>query len=143
MGLRRPKVFLDSSVILAGMFRSEGGSGALIYAIELRLVDAYVSELVIAEVSRNLIRKGSSHASTKFNRLLDVGQITVVPDPTLKQVIRAEQLINVKDAPILAAALTVPIDILVTLDTKDFAPLRKQHDIPFAVMTPGEFLPQI
>src|SRR5260221_9877244 len=123
MGSARPKVFLDSSGILAGMFRSEGVSGALLYAVELHLVDAYVSELVIAEVKRNLISKGSAHATVVFDRLLRLGRITVVPDPSHNQIIRAEQLINVKDAPILDAALTAPIDILVTLDAKDFAPL--------------------
>jgi predicted nucleic acid-binding protein len=138
---RIPKIFLDSSVIIAGIFRDEGGSGAILYAIELGLAQGYISKQVIEEVRRNLQAKGAMETVKKFELLLKMPSLHKINDPAKSDIYEASRFVPPKDAPILAAAQLAKVDYLITLDIKDFRQLLGGKDsFKMQVMTPRAFL---
>lgn len=140
-GLAIPKVFLDSSAIIAGIFRNEGGAGAILYAIELGLVEGYISKQVYEELNQNLLAKGGEATWQKFDQLITKQILNVLDDPSKRLIAEVLKYVPAKDVPIVAAAALVPIDYLVTLDVKDFKVLMKEKSpYKFLVVTPGDFL---
>jgi len=137
------KVVLDSSVILAGLFNTEGGSGSLLYAAELGLVKAYTSSDIITEVSRNIMQKGNNQLHEVFQGLIKKNTFELVPSPKPEDLKRATQFVVKKDIAILAICFKLPIDCFVTLDQKDFGDLMKDSPFHFQVVTPEMILKQI
>jgi predicted nucleic acid-binding protein len=64
----------------------------------------------------------------------------MVEDPPLALVKEAATVVNLKDAPILAAAQKAQVDYLVTLDKKHFLKARHEIELSPPVVTPEEFL---
>ncbi len=133
------KVFLDSSVIMAALISSSGGSfricressnGKLQAAI-----NRYVHEEVIGVVSRKYPAK-LEHLPV----LLQWSRIAVLPNPRAKLVKQALQIIHPKDAAVLAGAMEAKAEFLISLDRKDFftQTLRNAH-LPLIISTPQEF----
>lgn len=133
------KVFLDSSVIIAGLASGSGGSHKVLLLAELGIVIPYVSEQVITEVLRNIQLKlpGCTEAFyTLFKRLP-----FVLSDPVAEDLMRAKSLINEKDAPVMAAAITAKVDWLLSLDShflKDW-----KGEVGFSAVSPRDFLQQL
>lgn len=137
------KVVLDSSVILAGLFNTEGGSGSLLYAAELGLIKAYTSSAIITEVSRNILQKGNTQLYDVFQRLVKRDVFEIVSEPTPESLKRATGFVVKKDIAILAICFKLPIDYFVTLDQKDFGGLMKDSPFHFEVVTPEKVIKQI
>lgn len=137
---RISRIFLDSSVVMAGILRDEGGSGALLYAIELGLLNGFISQQVIDEVSRNLENKGAKGSVKAFQRFLAASRIETLPNPSRSQINRATMYIHPKDAPILATCLNAKIDYLVTLDVRDFGPIARKTNFSFGIVAPKTVL---
>lgn len=139
---RIPRVFLDSSVIIAGIFRDEGGAGAVLYAIELGLLEGVANHQVIEEVTRNLRNKGATQTLARFQQF--AAQIGVYNGlPSKEQVKHALEYVPPKDAPILAACLSSPVDYLVTLDLQHYGKLIKASPFHFKVATPAQLIKMI
>jgi predicted nucleic acid-binding protein len=64
----------------------------------------------------------------------------MVEDPPLDLVRKAAEAVNLKDAPILAAAQSSGADYLITLDKKHFLKTRERLQLSPPVVTPEEFL---
>ena len=64
----------------------------------------------------------------------------MVEHPPAKAVEKAANLVDRKDAAILAAAMESEADYLITLDRKHFLKRKARNNIPLAVCTPAEFL---
>ncbi|HOV79186.1 MAG TPA: putative toxin-antitoxin system toxin component, PIN family [Bacillota bacterium] len=131
------KVFLDSSVIIAGLASATGASHKVLALAELKLIRPYVSEDVISEVLRNAQKK-LPDSLAHFYMLFKILPFRIV-DPTVKDLEHAKTLINNKDAPILAAAMAGQADWLLSLD-KHFLAAGLQEKAGFAIGPPGKFL---
>lgn len=132
------RVFLDSSVIIAGSASSTGASRAVLILAEIGLFKAIVSQQVIQECQRNLANK-LPVAMPAFLELLTRLALEVVDDPDAQDVARWQTIIEEKDAPILAAALRVNANRILTLNTKDFTPeVALQAGI--ILQTPAQFI---
>lgn len=135
----RWRVFLDTSVLIAGLASPTGASAAirdLGEAEELRIV---LSRQVLIEADRVLFRK--------FPELIERYRLfikNVAPelsdDPPRDVVQAAEAVIDADDAPILAAARHAQVDYLVTLNTKHFLIPKVRVFYSAPIVTPGEFL---
>lgn len=131
------KVFLDSSVIIAGLASTTGGSHKVLALAELNLISPCISEEVVCEVLRNAQKKlpnSLAHFYTLFKTL----PFKII-DSTDKDLKYAKTLINEKDAPILAAAIYGQVDWLLSLD-RHFLTADLQGKVNFTISSPKEFL---
>jgi predicted nucleic acid-binding protein len=96
-----PRVFLDASVIIAGIGSRVGASHAILALAELGLLRPVVCPYVIDEAERNLQRK-IPEALPRYREVQASIPWELVPDPTREQVKPWIGLIIAKDAPVLA-----------------------------------------
>jgi predicted nucleic acid-binding protein len=136
----KPRVFLDSSALIAGLASPTGASNAILTLAEAEIITLVVSEEVLVEVERNLQEK-LPRALPEYRRFLATCPLEKGAVPSGAEVAAARQIIHPDDAPILAAAMALGIDYLVTFNRKHFLDdpevARKSH---LRLGTPGDFL---
>jgi len=140
MSMKQIKVFLDSSVIIAGLASKKGGSYEVLALAELKVLLPCICENVVSEAFRNVQKKlpGSvPYVYTLFKKL----PLKMI-DPSGEDMALAKKLINEKDAPILAAAITGNVDWLLSLDNH-FLEADMEGKINFQICSPGEFLQKV
>lgn len=137
------RLFLDASVIIAGIASLTGASGIILSLCEAGQVQAVVSEAILDECQRNIQRK-LPEMMPRFQRVMKALKLEVVPYPPLEQVRRCEEIIHRKDAHILAAAIEAGPDYLITLDATHFLkdPLLGQKS-GLRIVSPGYFLEEV
>jgi predicted nucleic acid-binding protein len=127
-------------VLIAGLASSTGASNVILTLAEAELLTLVVSDEVFVEAERNLQDK-LPRALLEYRRFLDVCPLEKAPAPSETEVIAACQIIHPKDAPLLAAAISLKVDYLVTLNRKHFLDdpevARKSG---LRLGTPGDFL---
>ncbi len=136
---KRLEVFLDSSVILAGLGSETGASGVVLDLCEAELMVPIISKQVVTEVDRAVSTKLPQLAD-RFRHYFRETCFVMMEDPPLEKVRQAAQQVHVKDAPILAAAQIANADYLVTLDKKHFLNACEEAQFVPPVLTPGELL---
>jgi len=137
MNMRPTKVFLDSSVIIAGLASEIGGSHRVLALAELGLITPYISEEVTEEVMRNIQKKLPESIAHFYTLLKSLPFIIAGADEKARKY--ALTLINEKDAPILAAAISGKVDWLLSLD-KHFLTADWKGNLEFKIASPQEFL---
>jgi len=116
----KPHLFFDSSALFAGVASGTGAERVLLQLAEAKVVEITISEQVIVETERALARRAAA-ALPFFRQALRASHIRIVRDPALAQVLAARNLIGHEaDAPILASAMQVKTDFLVTLNRRHF-----------------------
>ena len=115
----RPRVFLDTSVLLAGLASPRGASNVILALAEAGLLTLVVSEQVLVEAERNLQEK-LPKAIPEYERFLNTCPLERIADPSTEDVVKAKGIIHPKDASILVAAKSAQVDYLVTLNRKHF-----------------------
>jgi len=140
--MKRPRVFLDASVLFAAAASATGASRAIIVLAELGLISVVVSSQVLEEAERNLSNKAPK-ALPFYHQVIESLGLEVVNEPTPGKVAECAEVIEAKDAPILAAAMEAKPARLVTLNTEDFAAPKVIAFSKLAIQTPGEFIQEI
>jgi putative PIN family toxin of toxin-antitoxin system len=138
--MKQSKVFLDSSVIIAGLASKTGGSHEILALAELGLIIPYISEDVVKEVLRNVQDK-LPNCKAYFYSLFKTLTFKLV-DASDKDLEYAKALINEKDAAILAAAISGKVDWLISLD-KHFLIMNWKGKLDFVICSPGDFLQEL
>jgi putative PIN family toxin of toxin-antitoxin system len=136
------KVFIDSSIVIAAVLSPSGGSFRLIRESLFKNYTLLISDYVLEESIRIL--------KTKFPEktyilpiLLENFRFKMTKDPSEKEVEKLIDIIDFKDAPILAAVIKYKTDYLITLDKKHFLNqkvLEFARDKKISILTPKEFL---
>lgn len=134
---KKIKVFYDSSVIIAGPASSRGASCITLSLAEMGVIELYIAEQVVSEVINNVERKLPS-CLPQFFTLFKTLPFRLV-DAKRDHLNRALELINEKDAPLLAVAMSAGVDVLLNLD-KHFLHDELREQLDFVVCTPGDFL---
>ena len=132
------KLFLDANVIFSAAHREQGRSQDLIALAHAGLCELLASQHAIEEARRSLELK-----SAGFERRLAkaLAQITIVAEAPAAPVEWARtQGLPLKDAPILAAAVSAHADLLVTGDSRDFGHLLGHVLRGTRVITPAAAL---
>jgi predicted nucleic acid-binding protein len=111
----RPRVFIDSSVLFTAAYSAKGHSRDLMLMSAAGDVILVLSDFVLEETRRNLAL--TTPGLTVLERIIRDARVEMV-SVTRKQVQDAMQLIVSKDAPILAAAKSAKVNMLVSLDKK-------------------------
>lgn len=135
----KPKVFLDTSALIAGIASTKGAARELLRLAEIGLIELVVSRQVIVEADRNITAK-LPECLEDFRAYLEALAPVLVDDPPIRAVRRFSSLIHPDDAPVLAAAVAAKTDYLVTWDRKHFLTKGPRALMQPKVMTPGEFL---
>lgn len=140
MVLRRLRVLLDTSVVIAGILSPEGGAGAILEACRLGLIELHLTPGIISEATEKFLGKFPELAQL-FEKTLKELNPKVIADPPPKTIRQAAKIIaDPDDAPILAAAQNTPVDYLITLDIKHFLTEKVKDAATFSIVTPGKFL---
>jgi predicted nucleic acid-binding protein len=139
---RRCKVFLDSNVLLSGLFSDKGAPRIILdlLALDLPILAGATGRYNLVEVERNLKKKMPKAMPVYHNYLPRLG-LEVVALPTRETVRSMAGIIAEKDIPVLASAIACGAEYLITGDKKDFARLKKtQQRYNLTIVSPSEFL---
>lgn len=139
MAAERWRVFLDTSVLIAGLASPTGASAAIRQLGEVEESRIVLSQQVLIEADRVLLRK-FSHLMERYRLFIKNLSPELVDDPAPEAVRAAAAVIDPGDALILAAAKEARVDYLVTLNTKHFLLPKVQVFYAAPIVTPGEFL---
>ena len=131
-------VFVDSSVLFSACYSSTGASREIIRQGILGKIKLVISRHIIEEVERNL-EIDAPDVMPIFEEFLSTVSFKVV-HPTKNEVKKASEYVDLKDAPILAAARKAKVDYLVSLDTKHLVKPEVAKRADLNIVLPGEFL---
>jgi len=119
---KRPTVFFNASVILAGLKSPRGGSARLIFWVQEGKIKGIISELILDEVERNL----SKLSLTKRNLVkLSDFRLILAPKGSLVEKFK-KKVVDHGDAHVLASAKEEGVDYLVSLDKKHLLILKNK-----------------
>jgi predicted nucleic acid-binding protein len=110
------RIFLDSSALYAAAFSATGPARRLILKGLEGSITLAISDLVLEEAKRNLT-KNAPVALPYFTILADLFS-PVITNPTKAEVLKAAQIVHLKDAPIVAGAAKAKAGYLATHDVK-------------------------
>ena len=134
----RPRVFLDTNVLVSALY-SAGGPPAAILRLHIEdRITIVVSQLVVEELIRAVHRK-LPDALPLLRELLLSTPPEVVPDPSADEIQRLAPGLNRSDAPVLAAAVNAGADYLVSGDAA-FLREARRLETAVALVTPRELL---
>lgn len=139
MRRQRPKVFLDTSALIAGIASVKGAARAVLQLAETGLIKIIVSRQVIVEADRNIEDKLPEMLG-EYRKFIELLAPSLVDDPSHGEIKRFLTVINPDDAPILAAAVNADADFLITWDKKHFIGKNIHVHPDMKIVTPGEFL---
>lgn len=141
MNSSRRRVFFDASVLFAGCHSPEGASGLIMEACRAGLIEPAVGLMVVGEARGALARKSSSESVARLDRFLAHPDLRVAGVPSPDEIRPHVDLVPSKDCHVIASALAVRAECLLTLDRKHFfTPTVRKATLPFIILTPGEFL---
>ena len=137
----RPRLFLDTSALFAGIWSAEGGARMLLRLGELGVVQLLLSRQVLSEIEQ-VVRRKAEHHLPVLAVLIDRCRAEVVLDAPAELVQQCLQWIpHLGDAHILADAWFCQADFLVTLDKAHLLPLQSpENNLPLRIGTPGDCL---
>jgi len=141
MAKREFRIFLDSNVILSGLFFDTGPPRVILDLLSLNLpmLHAVTGRYNIIEIERNLKKKMPTVISV-YKEYLPKLNLEIVPMPPIAMIKNLSGNTSDKDVPVLASAFIGKADFLVTGDKKDFAKLRIKGIYLFKIVSPSEFL---
>jgi putative PIN family toxin of toxin-antitoxin system len=139
--VKKPSVFLDSSVLLAGLHSNKGGSAAILTQIKKKKLVGFISQSIAEETKRNIQKKFSLKLLSKLEKLIKIVNIKENFEP--KDILKYRKLVDIKDLHVLVFAKSSKSDFLITLDKKHFKTKKLQKaNLSFKIVTPKEFLEQ-
>lgn len=135
----KPRVFLDTSALIAGLLSPYGAAGEIILLHRAKEVELVISEYVLEEIKRSSFYRSHVFALRLTNLLFT--DLKVLPYPSRSSVKSAAKVISEKDAPILASAKQAKVNTLVTWD-KEFLSKKVESFLGSPIYLPGDFLKQ-
>jgi putative PIN family toxin of toxin-antitoxin system len=132
-------IFLDASVVLAGLASPNGGSGYLFHAARQQKLTLFATPLVIGEVYRHLTKLNLT--PDDLAALLDNQVILLVPNPPESLISQCSAYtVDPDDAHVLAGAIASKVNYLLSLDQKHILTDKvKQNLAPIQVLSPKSF----
>lgn len=132
------RLFLDANVIFSAAHTQEGRAQDLIALARVGFCTLVTSPHALEEARRNLALKSRGHEPRLAAALAQVSLVAEAP-AVLVQWAQAQGL-PLKDAPILAAAVSAAAEYLVTGDARDFGHLYDQALRGVTTVTPAKAL---
>jgi len=138
---KRCKVFLDSNVLLSGLFSDRGAPRMILDLLTLHLpiLAGATGRYNLMEVERNLKKKMPA-AIPLYREYLPRLGLQIVALPSRETVKSMTGVIAEKDIPILASAVACSAEYLITGDKKDFAGLKTNRRFNLTIIGPPDFI---
>ncbi len=139
---RNPTLFLDTSVILAAVFSSRGGSAGILDLVRKNFLKIIITEAVVIEAHRKIQKKYGVKELATLEKVLTGFQASIKSTPPKAEWKKFDKYITDQDdRHILASADIYTVDYLVTLDKKHFF-TEEIGRVPskFKIHTPHTFL---
>lgn len=134
-------VFIDTSVLFSACLSKIGASALILGFCRKKTIKGYVSRYVLSEIKRNAGKKLDQLGKQRLNFYVLQSNLAITDDPIFEEIQIFQKLINIKDAPILAAAVKNKTDYLITHNTKDFLMSEIKNFIkPLTILTPRDFV---
>lgn len=133
-------VFLGSTVLIAAAISGQGRARDLVLEGLRGHCKLHLSTLVLRETEHNLAKK-QPKALPVFE-ILRAALLSSITDPSTSLVLQVAEVIEPKDAPIVAAAIAAQTTYLATYDRKHLLRKKDQINQHFSVIvaTPDEIL---
>ena len=138
------KIFVDSSVLYSAMYSTTGASAELLRLSQFhpQKIKLIYSFYVLLEVQANLSSK-ASELLEYFEIFVDSIDPKQIIDPTKSQIEKVAKYTDIKDAPIVAAAIKSKVDLLATLDKKHLIrPLQVARKSKVKIVLPDQAFEQ-
>jgi predicted nucleic acid-binding protein len=138
------RVFLDSNVIISGLFSDRGAPCIIldILCLGLPVMRGMTGRYNLIEIERNLEKKMPAVLPI-YKKYFPKMHLEIVPVPPVEEVRRFAGVLPAKDVPVLVSALLGKADFLITGDKKDFSRFRGMRKYRMAVVSPSEFVDTI
>ena len=111
------RVFLDASVLFSASYSSRGASREIIRRGIWGELTVVVSRYVLEEVRRSLEAK-AARAVDAYEEFVSLLSPEITPDASHAELKEAASYVNLKDAPVVAAAVRAEVEYLVTLERR-------------------------
>ncbi|MGD0887111.1 MAG: hypothetical protein ABSA46_19890 [Thermodesulfovibrionales bacterium] len=134
-------MFLDSNVLLSGLFSDKGAPRIILDLLTLNLpmLTGATGRYNLIEVEQNL-KKKMPEALPLYHKYLPKLRLEIVALPSQSTVTSMAGAISEKDVPVLASVIACGAEYLITGDKKDFARLRNVKKYNFKIVSPSEFI---
>ena len=144
MAGKKTRVFLDSNVLLSGLFSDKGAPRLLldVLCLDLPVLAGVTGQFNVTELERNL-RKKMPAVLPIYRAYFPKLKLEIIPFPSKGDVRRLAGAATAKDIPVLASAISGDADYLVTGDKKLYLSAKEKHKLPFKIVSPPEFLRSI
>ncbi len=136
--LTKPRVYIDTDVLIAACASRGGASHIIVKLAELTLVTGLISEAVRLEAERNLLKK-LPQALPAYRALVRAAKLHEVPLPSASELAHYRGQGDPKDLVHLVAACKADCAFLVTHNTRHYSPASGSPE----VLTPGELVHRI
>jgi predicted nucleic acid-binding protein len=141
MELKKHRIFLDSNVIMSGLF-SEKGAPRLILdllTLDLPVLAGLTGRLNLLEIERDIGKK-MPDALSVWQLYLPQLRLEVFPTPSSWDLALLGDAAEGKDLSIVASASNGKADHFVSGDERLLSRLADRTDLPFRTSAPAEFL---
>lgn len=144
MEKERHRIFLDSNVILSGLFSSTGAPRLIldILSLDLPALFGLTGRYNLVEIERN-IEKKMPEALSIYRHYLAKLKLEVIPLPSQGDLAPLKGAADDKDLPVLASAINGKADHFVTGDKKLITLIGPKGSLPFRAASPAEFLDRV
>ena len=133
------RIFLDSNVIISGIYSKAGPPGRILDMHTDGRIQIVVCKFVLEEVIRNIRVKRSKDIPALY-AFLSNAPPTVAVDPGINEILLWAKYLSQEDAIILAAAIHARVDCFITGD-KHFHSAALQHQkLNLKILTSAEFI---
>ena len=132
-------LFFDASCLVAAAGSPSGGSAFLLSYCASGLLRAAVSQPVLLEAERNILRKLGPEVLHAYRRLVLLTPLSVVELPPAAEASWWTGLVNQKDEHVLIAAMEAQAQYLLTLD-RGLAEQVNRANLALRALSPGEFI---
>src|SRR4051794_16307629 len=132
-------LFFDSSCLIAAAGSPTGGSSLLLASCARGFLKGAVSHAVLSEAEGNILSNLQPPALSRYRQEILAIPLTVAPIPSTPERKTAAPITGEKDAHVLASALHVGAEYLITLD-KQLANRIREAQLSVAALSPGEVI---
>ena len=136
MPVPKPRLFLDTNVLVAGARSTTGASHVILRLSQWTIVEGIISQQVTTEAER--VVQAKLPQALPALRLLIGEAVTIVDDPSPEELEDFEGQADTDDLPLLVAAVKNGCRYLLTFNTRDYYPNLETTDLE--ILPPGEFL---
>ncbi len=134
------KVFLDASALFSAVHSEIGGARLILKLGEAGAVELWIGPWVLREVEAVLERKSPS-SKPYFALLLDRSRIQVGQEADAAALEAASAVVAYRpDAQVLAEALSLNVDYLVSFDREHLVGNPQTAPLPLIIGTAGDFI---